>query len=245
MSPAAIEVRDLGFDYHGEPVLEGLGFEIQTGERVGLVGPNGAGKTTLLLLLDGLLRGRGEVRVLGTLLADRSLPWIRARLGLVFADPQDQLFMPTLLDDAAFGPLNMGLSREAARERARDALERMRLAGLAERSPHQLSHGEQRRAAMAAVLSMQPAIWLLDEPAANLDPQGRSELIELLRELPTLLLASHDLDLVLQVCERCLVLDGGQLVAQGPTRELLSDESLMTAHRLEVPLRLALERRQP
>jgi energy-coupling factor transporter ATP-binding protein EcfA2 len=235
----AIAVEDLSFDYHGLVALQGVSFSVAAGERIGLVGPNGAGKSTVLLHLNGLLSGQGTVRINGTVVGKQTLAEVRGLVGLVFPDPEDQLFMPTLHEDAAFGPLNMGLGREEAGRRAQAALETMGLSELKDRSGHNLSDGERRRAAIATVLSMQPRIWVLDEPAANLDPRGRRELIGILKELPgTVVLASHDLDLVVQVCERCLLLDGGVLVADGETGQLLSDQGLMEAHGLEVPWRL-------
>jgi cobalt/nickel transport system ATP-binding protein len=242
VSSPAISVRGLRCDYHGTQALSGLTFSVSAGERVGLVGPNGAGKSTLLLHLNGLLQGQGEVHILGRLLERDSLAWVRSRVGLVFADAEDQLFMPTLIEDVAFGPLNQGLPEEQALERAERALGRMGLSAMAERSPHHLSDGERRRAAIATVLSMDPEVWVLDEPAANLDPRARRDLIAILSSLPgTVLVASHDLDLVVQVCQRCLLLDGGELVRDGETRALLADAALMDEHGLEVPLRLQLD----
>ncbi len=237
-----VEVADLRYDYHGTPALRGVSFSISASERVGLIGPNGAGKSTLLLHLNGLLRGQGKVVVEGLALDKGSLAEVRSRVGLVFADPEDQLFMPTLVEDAAFGPLNMGLDRSKALARAEGALLRLGLSDKKDRSPHHLSDGERRRAAIATVLSMEPDVWVLDEPAANLDPRARRELIALLVDLPgTVVVASHDLDMVVQVCERCLLLDQGELVVDGPAREILADEELMEAHGLEVPLRLRME----
>ncbi len=240
--PIALEVIDLSFDYHGVAALSSVSFKIAQAERVGLVGPNGAGKSTLMLLLNGLLSGQGTIKVNQTLLSKKTIPQIRRQVGLVFPDAEDQLFMPTVEQDVAFGPLNMGLTTEQAEQKARDALDTMGLAGLAERSSHHLSDGERRRAAIATVLSMKPDIWVLDEPGANLDPQGRRELISILQNLPgTVLLASHDLDLVVQVCQRCLLLDGGQMIAEGPTQTVLADRELMEGHGLEVPLRIELQ----
>jgi cobalt transport protein ATP-binding subunit len=237
-----VEVSGLCFDYHGRRALAGIDFRLEAGERVALVGPNGAGKSTLLLHLNGLLRAtEGEVHILGARVQKSNLADIRKKVGLVFSDPEDQLFMPTLEEDVAFGPLNMGRTPEEARRLAGDALRAMNLIHLKDRSPHHLSDGERRRAAMATVLSMRPAIWVLDEPAANLDPRSRRELIGILNELEgTLVLASHDLDLVVQVCNRCLLLDAGELVADGDVRRLLADEELMEAHGLEVPWRLTV-----
>jgi cobalt/nickel transport system ATP-binding protein len=237
----AIEVAGLSFDYHGSPAIKDVSFAVAPGERVGFVGANGAGKSTLLLHLNGLLTGRGSVRIDGMEVVKKNLGRIRRRVGLVFPDPEDQLFMPTLEEDVAFGPLNMGDTGDVALKKAHQALGRMGLADLANRSSHHLSDGERRRAAIASVLSMQPSIWVMDEPAANLDPRGRRELVKIMKDLPgTIVLASHDLDLVVQVCERCLVLASGQIVADGETRKLLMDAELMERNGLEVPLRLQI-----
>jgi cobalt/nickel transport system ATP-binding protein len=238
----AIEVEGLSFDYHGTSALDKLDFTIQTGERVGIVGPNGAGKSTLLLHLNGLLHGAGILRIMGTEVNNKNGANIRRHVGLVFSDAEDQLFMPTLEQDAAFGPLNMGLSPSEALKRAIASLKQMRLEELRERSSHHLSDGERRRAAIATVLSMEPSIWVLDEPAANLDPRSRRDLIGILKNLSgTVVLASHDLDMVVQVCQRCLLLDNGRLIADGPTNQLLTDARLMEDHGLEVPLRLVCD----
>lgn len=243
----ALKVEGLDFAYHGQggeadrQVLHQVSFQIAQGEKVGMVGPNGAGKSTLLLHLNGLLTGQGRLEVKGRSICKEHMAWVRSQVGMVFADPDDQLFMPTLVDDVAFGPLNMGEDREQARQSAVLALQRMGLKGFEDRSPHHLSDGERRRAALATVLSMNPSIWVLDEPAANLDPRARRELIALLKSLDTVFVASHDLDLVLQVCDRCLVLDAGRIVADGPVREVLGQAELMEKHGLEVPLRLKLE----
>ena len=235
----AIDVADLRFSYHEYQAIRGVSFSVPAGERLGLAGPNGAGKSTLLLHLNGLLEGQGSITIDGKVVGKKTLSDIRKTVGLVFADAEDQLFMPTLEQDVAFGPMNMGLSVEDAKEKTEAALSKMNLKSLKNRSSHHLSDGERRRAAIATVLSMEPAIWVLDEPAANLDPRSRRELIEILKKLPgTVVLASHDLDLMVQVCKRCLVLDEGRLIADGPADEILSDEVLMEAHGLEVPYRL-------
>lgn len=237
-----VRVRDLHFDYHGSQALRGVSFCIEHGERLGLIGPNGAGKSTLLLHLNGLLIGKGSVEVDGRVLERKALDWVRAKVGLVFSDPEDQLFMPTLLEDAAFGPLNMGLDHVEVTKRATDALEQMRLGDFKERSSHHLSDGERRKAAISTVLSMQPEVWALDEPAANLDPRSRRELIALLKNLGgTVIVASHDLDMVTQVCNRCILMDAGKVIADGPSAEILSNAELMELHGLEVPLRLELD----
>jgi cobalt/nickel transport system ATP-binding protein len=237
-----VQVEDLSYDYHGTNALLGVSFQIEQGQRVALVGPNGAGKSTLLLHLVGLLEGTGAVRIRGRRLEKKTMPWVRSEVGLVFADPEDQLFMPTLIQDAAFGPLNMGLGKDEAFQRASSSLVRMGLEDKEQRSPHHLSDGERRRAAIATVLSMDPSVWVFDEPAANLDPRARRDLIATLKGLPgSVILASHDLDLVTQVCERCMLLDAGRLIADQPTEEMLQNEALMEEHGLEVPLRLKLK----
>jgi cobalt/nickel transport system ATP-binding protein len=237
-APPSLLVEDLAFAYpDGHQALYGVDLRIERGERVALLGPNGAGKTTLVLHLNGILRaGRGRVAVAGLPVDKPSLPEIRRRVGLVFQDPDDQLFMPTVGEDVAFGPRNLGLPEEQVAARVAEALEQVGMAGFAARPPHHLSFGQRRRVAVATVLSMHPEILVLDEPSSNLDPAGRRELAEVLQELPvTLLLVTHDLPYALQLCPRSLVLDDGVVVADGPTRDLLSDTDLLAAHRLELP----------
>jgi len=226
----------------GRVALENITFQIAAGECVALVGPNGAGKTTLFLRLCGVLAGKpGEATVCGLDPADpahrKKLP---AAIGIVFQNPDDQLFSPTVVDDVAFGPLNQGVAPETARTRALEALAAVGLSPeVGERVPFQLSGGDKRRAALAGVLAMRPEVLLLDEPSAFLDPRGRRDLIELVRKLPgTKLIATHDLDLVLDICPRVLVLDSGQLVADGPASELLSHPEIIENHGLEIPYRL-------
>jgi cobalt/nickel transport system ATP-binding protein len=238
----ALRVTNCSHAYaDGRAALAGVSFEIAPGECVALVGPNGAGKTTLFLRLCGVLPGpRGQASVAGLDPADpghrKKLPEV---VGVVFQNPDDQLFSPTVFDDVAFGPLNLGLPEDEVRARAAEALARVGLPGQGDRVPHRLSGGEKRRAALATVLSMRPAVLLLDEPSMFLDPRGRREFIRLLRDLPgTKLVATHDLDLVLDACPRALVLDSGKLAADGPAEKLLADAALMDRHGLEVPGRL-------
>jgi cobalt/nickel transport system ATP-binding protein len=225
----------------GRTALDGVTFAVDAGECVALVGPNGAGKTTLFLRLCGVLPGTpGEAAVGGldpALAADRKkLP---TTVGVVFQNPDDQLFSPTVGDDVAFGPLNLGATAAEAADRVAEVLAAVGLPDAADRVPFQLSGGEKRRAALAGVLAMRPAVLLLDEPTMFLDPRGRREFVELLRTLPgTKLIATHDLDLVLDTCPRVLVLDGGKLCADGPTGKLLADPEVMDRHGLEVPYRL-------
>ena len=225
----------------GRVALSGVTFAVEPGESVALVGPNGAGKTTLFLRLCGVLPGRpGEASVGGL---DPAVPAERRKLsetvGVVFQNPDDQLFSPTVLEDVAFGPLNLGATPDEAKARADEALRSVGMAGSGDRVPFQLSGGEKRRAALAGVLAMRPAVLLLDEPSMFLDPRGRRELIGVIRGLSgTKLIATHDLELVLDTCPRVLVLDGGRLAADGPAEKLLADAELMERHGLEVPYRL-------
>lgn len=243
MTTPAVRATALTHRYpDGRLALDRVTFALNPGERAAVVGPNGAGKTTLFLRLCGVLSGLpGEVSVCDLDPADagqrKRLP---ARVGVVFQNPDDQLFSPTVLEDVAFGPLNLGATPNEARARATEALAGVGLNGCEERSPHRLSGGEKRRAALAGVLAMRPDVLLLDEPSMFLDPRGRRELIRTICDLPgTLLIATHDLDLVLDCCPRTIVLDGGRVAADWGTRKLLANAALMTTHGLEVPYRLA------
>jgi cobalt/nickel transport system ATP-binding protein len=238
MRAADVHVR--GLSYHhpdGTPALEDVSFTVGAGERLAVVGPNGAGKTTLALHLNGLLLAdRGEVRIGELVVGRRTLRDARRRVGLVFQDPDDQLFMATVRADVAFGPANLGLDPAEVDERVVAALGAVSLADRAGRPPHHLSQGEKRRAALATVLAMEPDVIVLDEPTANLDPAGRRELITVLAALPaTLVIVTHDLYLALELCPRTLLLDQGQVVADGPTAHLVADDALLQAHRLELP----------
>jgi cobalt/nickel transport system ATP-binding protein len=237
-----ISVNGLSFTYpDGKEALRELSLQVAAGETVGLVGPNGAGKTTLFLCLAGVLSAQsGTMQVAGLdprKPADRKL--LPARVGIVFQNSDEQLFSTTVGDDVAFGPLNLGLPADEVRRRVAEALARVGLAGFEERVPFHLSGGEKRRAALAGVLAMQPQILLLDEPSMFLDPRGRRELIRLLNDLAiTKIIAAHDLEMILDTCQRVAVLDQGRLIAEGPSEQVLSDRELMEAHGLEVPYRL-------
>ena len=240
MTPA-LEVRHLSYRYpDGRQALDDISFVLNPGECLGLIGPNGAGKTTLLLHLNGLLpetpAGPPTVFVQGVPIEPRSLDETRRRVGLLFQDPDDQLFCPTVFEDVAFGPRQFGEDEAAVRARVAEALARVGLAGFEERPPHHLSAGEKQRACLAGLLACRPEILVLDEPTSFLDPRGRREFRELLRGLPVpRLVATHDLELVVELCARTLVLDGGRIVADGPTTTLLADEALMERHGLEKP----------
>lgn len=234
----ALEIRDLRFSYpDGTDVLRGVDLEIGEGERVALLGPNGAGKTTFVLHLIGILRaGSGTVAVDGIELTDETVRDVRARVGFVFQDPDDQLFMPTVRQDVAFGPANFGLRGEELESRVGEALGMVGMGHAADKAPHHLSGGERRRVAIATVLAMRPSILILDEPSSNLDPAGRRELAEILAGLDvTLLMVTHDLPYAFEICERSVVMAEGVIAADGPTADVLSDTAAMTRHRLELP----------
>ena len=230
----AINIDNLNFAYpDGQTALSGISLTVNVGESVALIGPNGAGKSTLLLHLNGILHTNGAVRIFDRQVNDSSLRWVRSKVGLVFQNPDDQLFSPTVFDDVAFGPINMGLSEAEVLERVARALAWVGMAGYEKRSPHHLSIGEKKRIAIATVLSMSPEVLLIDEPTSSLDPRGKWSLIELLKSLPlTRLVATHDLELVLALCSRTVIMDDGQIVADGATRDILTNRALLTAHGL-------------
>ncbi len=235
---AAVEIRDLGFRYpDGTEALRGLSMSAAPGQAVAVVGPNGAGKTTLVSILAGLLAPtRGEIRVGGIALARETIPAIRARSGFLFANPDDQLFMPTVLEDVAFGPLAAGRPSGDARARALEQLAALGLGDVAARFPGHLSAGQKRLATLAGALVMDPDLLVLDEPTAFLDPHARRQLIGRLAALhQSRLLITHDLELVVELCSAVYVIDGGVAVASGSPHLVLGDELLMRAHRLERP----------
>lgn len=237
----SLDVTGLAYAYpDGHQALFGVDLTVQRGERVALLGPNGAGKTTLVLHLNGILSGGlGTIRVGGLDVSpdDRAtLREIRRRVGIVFQDPDDQLFMPTVRDDVAFGPANLGLRETELDERVAEALEAVGMSEHVDRPPHHLSFGQRRRVAVATVLAMHPEILVLDEPTSNLDPASRRELADVIEQLDvTVLLVTHDLPYAMQLCDRSVVLSGGTIVADGHTPDVLSDEVLLAAHRLELP----------
>ena len=239
MSHHLVAVRDLRFAYaDGTPALDGVTFAIHHGESVGLVGANGAGKSTLLLHLAGVLAPTsGTVRVGDWPVTRETLPHVRRSLGLVFQDPDDQLFMPTVYEDVAFGPLNLGFPATEVEQRVDDALQRVGVGHLKDKPPYHLSGGEKKRVAIATVLSMSPDILVMDEPTNGLDPFARRQLLALLRDFRhTKIFTSHDLDMVLELCERTIILHEGQVRADGPTSEIFADEELLAQCRLEKPL---------
>lgn len=241
MSHHFVDFHDVRFRYpDGTTALKGVTFRITHGESVGIVGANGAGKSTLLLHMNGyLMPSAGTVTIGDVLLQKGTAQEIRRRVGVVFQNPDDQLFMPTVFDDVAFGPLNLGLDEAAVRERVDNALRRVNGLGLKEKPPHHLSGGQKSAVAIAAVIAMEPDILVMDEPAANLDPRARRSLIELLKTFThTKVVASHDLDLILDVCSRCIVIRDGTVAADGPADLILSDKCLLEENNLELPLSL-------
>jgi len=238
LPPPSLEVRRLAYAYpDGHQALFGVDLTVPRGERVALLGPNGAGKTTLVLHLNGVLAaGAGTVSVAGLPVGKEHMAEIRRRVGIVFQDPDDQLFMPTVREDVAFGPAAAGLRGADLDARVTEALTQVGMAGFADRPPHHLSFGQRRRVAVATVLAMRPEILVLDEPSSNLDPASRRELADILRDLDvTVLMVTHDLPYALELCPRSLVMNEGTIVADGPTAEILADEPLMAANRLELP----------
>jgi cobalt/nickel transport system ATP-binding protein len=241
--PPPLQVTGLAFAYpDGHQALFGIDLTIERGERVALLGPNGAGKTTLVLHLNGILHaGHGSITVSGLPLAKENLREIRRRVGIVFQDPDDQLFMPSVGEDVAFGPANFGVAGDELRARVDRALHTVGMAEHRDRSPLHLSGGQRRRVALATVLACEPEVLVLDEPSSNLDPLARRELAEVLLGLDaTMLMVTHDLPYALQLCPRSIVLDDGVVVADGPTRELLADPELLRRHRLELPFGFTL-----
>jgi cobalt/nickel transport system ATP-binding protein len=238
MSHHRIEVADLSFAYpDGTRALNGVTFHVTHGESVAIVGANGAGKSTLLMHLNGLNHPEsGHVEIGDVPVTKETLPDIRKTVGTVFQDPDDQLFMPTVYEDVAFGPMNLRLPEETIEERVTDALERVGVLGLKDRPPYRLSGGEKRAVAIATVLAMCPSILVLDEPSSNLDPHARRRLINLLISFEhTKLIATHDLDMALLVCERTIVLHEGTVRADGPTKDIFTDDELLEVCSLERP----------
>lgn len=240
MKPA-LETQSLRYRYpDGTDALRGVSFHIAPGECVGLLGPNGSGKSTLLLHLNGILPDEpgadGTVRIHGAAVTRQNLAAIRRQVGLVFQDPDDQLFCPTVAEDVAFGPQQFGLAAPEVKDRVLRALTQVGLPDFGRRATHHLSHGEKRRVCLAGVLACEPSILVFDEPTSGLDPRGRREFKALLQQIPaTKLIATHDLEMVVELCPRAIVLDRGEVVADGATRVVLDDESLMLAHGLEKP----------
>ena len=229
-----IRLNNVTYAYpDGRRALDGINLTIRKGESVALIGPNGAGKSTLLLHLNGILPGEGRVAVNGEVITEDNVVEVRRTVGLVFQNPDDQLFSSTVFEDVAFGPLNLGWPEDRITGAVAEALEKVGLTGFAERAPHHLSFGERKRVAIASVIVMDPAVIVMDEPGSNLDPRGKWRLIDLLRSLPvTRIIATHDLELVEALCGRVVIMDSGRIAADGPTEEILRNTSLLAAHGL-------------
>ena len=229
-----IKIENLSFSYpDGQQALTEVSLTVYRGETIALIGPNGAGKSTLFLHLNGILRSNGRVEVFGGPISDNNLREVRRKVGLVFQNPDDQLFSPTVFDDVAFGPINLGYAAEEVHRSVTRALRWVGMEGYEKRSPHHLSLGEKKRIAIATVLSMNPEILVIDEPTSNLDPRSKWNLIALLKKLPmTRIIASHDLELVRTLCQRVIILDRGQVVAEGSTEQILTDIQLLKNHGL-------------
>jgi len=239
----AVKLDNVSYAYpDGFVALSNVSLEVREGERIAILGPNGAGKSTLLMVMIGLVQTfEGAVQILGMPLTGGNIYEIRKKIGLVFQDPNIQLFCPTIWEDVAFGPLNMGLPLDEVNEKVREALKMVGLEGYEEKPPHHLSVGEKKKAALATVLSMKPEVLILDEPTANLEPAGRTELIKLITNLhkyqkTTLIIATHDVNIVPLVSERVYVLNKGRIVAEGPVREVFSNPRVLEEARLELPI---------
>lgn len=233
----AIEIINLEYSYPDKTkALNGINLEIMQGESVALVGANGAGKSTLLLHLNGINRGQGKINILGLPMEDKNLKKIRSLVGMVFQNPDDQLFLPTVFDDVSFGPMNMGLDKEEVKRRTEKALQAVGMADFAHKLPHHLSFGQKKRISIATVLSMEPEILVLDEPTSNLDPRNRRNLVELLKGFSTTkIIATHDMGMVADICQRVVIMAGGQVVADGSVEEMLTNQELLDKYGLESP----------
>ncbi|MBU4479414.1 MAG: energy-coupling factor ABC transporter ATP-binding protein [Candidatus Omnitrophica bacterium] len=239
MSHHIVEAVNLHYTYpEGTVGLEGISFRIEHGESVAIVGENGAGKSTLLLHLNGCLTAAmGSVRIGEHAITKKNINAVRRSVGMVFQNPDDQLFMPTVFDDVAFGPLNLGYTKQEAEAKVNEALDTVRMRHLSRRPPYKLSQGEKRSVAIAAVLAMSPDILVMDEPTSSLDPLSRRELINLLKQFQhTKIIATHDLDMVMDICRRTIVLHKGKITADGPTKDILRDSELLHRSKLEKPL---------
>ena len=229
-----IRIKNLEYTYpDGTRALKGIDLSVSRGECIGLIGPNGAGKSTLLLHLNGILRSKDKIEILGLEITDRNLDFIRSKVGLVFQDPDDQLFMPSVFDDVAFGPVNMGLNLTDVKKRVDTALGFVDMEDYKERISHHLSFGEKKRVSLATVLSMEPEILALDEPTGNLDPKHRKEFIKSLRDMNiTRIVATHDMAMVSSVCNKVAIMDRGKIVAFGEAEEIFKDKELLKSHDL-------------
>lgn len=236
----ALSIRSLTYRYpDGTEALRNISLDVKEGERVGVIGPNGAGKSTLFFHLNGTFRGQGRIEINGIEVSDKTLYDIRRRVGLVMQDPNDQLFMPTVFEDIAFGPTNLGCNESEVQDRVREALAIVAMSGTEAMAPHHLSLGQRKKIALASVLALRPDLLAFDEPSSGLDPRSRRALINFLKTLSqTQLIATHDLDLVMDVCQRAVIIDGGAIVYEGNVPAIFEREDILKAHGLERPFRL-------
>jgi len=245
MKQKIIEVKDLNFSYpDNTKALKNIDFSVFQGENLAIIGPNGAGKSTLLLHLNGVLRGEGSVSIFGEKLSKDNIKNIRAKVGLVFQDPNDQLFMPTVFDDIAFGLLNLGMDREKIVFKVNQVISDLGLNAYKKKAPHHLSLGEKKKVSLATVLVLEPEILVFDEPTISLDPGSRRVFVEIIKKIPktkTKIIATHDIDLAWKVCPRVLLLDKGRVITEGNARDVLMDKELLESHHLEIPPSLVLE----
>ncbi|MGQ9610923.1 MAG: energy-coupling factor ABC transporter ATP-binding protein [bacterium] len=241
MQKKIIDVKNLNYSYpDGTQALKDISLEVFEGETLGVIGPNGAGKSTFLLHLNGILKGKGHIRILDMDLNDKNLKKIRSKVGIVFQDPDNQLFMPTVFEDVAYGPLNMDMKKDEVEEAVVNALKKVDMLYAMKRISHHLSFGEKKRISIATVLSMNPDILVLDEPSSNLDPRHRRDLINFIRSLEiTKIIATHDLDMVLDLCSRVVLFNRGTVVADGDVMKILNNKELLELHDLETPLSLS------
>lgn len=241
MQKKIIDVKNLNYSYpDGTQALKDISLEVFEGETLGVIGPNGAGKSTFLLHLNGILKGKGHIRVLDMDLNDKNLKKIRSKVGMVFQDPDNQLFMPTVFEDVAYGPLNMDMKKDEVEEAVVNALKKVDMLYAMKRISHHLSFGEKKRISIATVLSMNPDILVLDEPSSNLDPRHRRDLINFIKSLEiTKIIATHDLDMVLDLCSRVVLFNRGTVVADGDVMKILNNKELLELHDLETPLSLS------
>jgi len=248
MKQKIIEVKDLNFSYpDNTKALKDINFSVFQGENLAIIGPNGAGKSTLLLHLNGVLRGDGSVSIFGEKPSKDNIRSIRAKVGMVFQDPNDQLFMPTVFDDIAFGLLNLGMDREKIVFKVNQVISDLGLKAYRKKAPHHLSLGEKKKVSLATVLVLEPEILVFDEPTISLDPGSKRVFVEIIKKIPktkTKIIATHDIDLAWKLCPRVLLLDKGRVITEGNARDVLMDKELLESHHLEVPPSLMLEHMQ-
>lgn len=243
MNEKVVEVENLSYSYPDNTLaLKNISFSVSRGEACAIIGPNGAGKSTLLLHLNGVLKGEGKVKILGEVISKKNLKNIRSKVGMVFQDPNDQLFMPSVFDDVAFGPLNAGLEGAEVERRVHAILKDLELEGYEDKPPYHLSLGEMKKVSLATVLVLHPEILVMDEPTISLDPGTRKSFIEIIKKIKkTKIIATHDLDLVYDLCSRVILIDKGAVIGEGNSLEILKNKKLLEDHKLEIPASLLLD----